>query len=161
MGAATFTVIIYFEWSRTKVLITPQLKELPGPTFGFKLPLLCAIMLPKFIRFRWTVMEKWSLNVFAHICTCSCDVLYPLLSFCTHNSSLEGAMELKFAPSCSFRGALSIGITFCQSKNFRFWPKTINYSPWFFFGSRKKVVRKVYHSIGNEQRNLMALVSVA
>ena len=101
------------------MLITPQLKELPGPTFGFKLPLLGAIMLPNFSRLRWTVMEKWSLNVFAHICTCSGDVLYPLLSFHTHNSSLEGAVELKFAPFCSFRDALSIGITFCQSQNFK------------------------------------------
>ena len=31
----------------------------------------------------------------------------------------------------------------------------------FFFGSRKKVARKVYHLKGNEKRNLMALVSVA
>ena len=33
-----------------------------------------------------------------HICTSSGDVLYPFPSFRTHNSSLEGAMELKFAP---------------------------------------------------------------
>ena len=37
--------------------------------------------------------------------------------------------------------------------------------PWtivhgLIFGSRKKVVRKVCHSKGNEKRNLMALVSV-
>ena len=101
------------------MLITPKLKELLRPTFGFKLPLLGAIMLPNFIRFCWTVMEKWSLNVFENICTCSSDVLYPLLSFRTHNSSLEGAVELKFAPSCPFRDALSIGITFCQSQNFQ------------------------------------------
>ena len=64
-------------------------------------------------------MEKWSLNVFTHICTCSSDVLYPFLSFHTHNSSLEGAMELKFAPFCSSQDALSVGITFCQSQNFQ------------------------------------------
>ena len=44
--------------------------------------------------------------------TCSGDDLYPLLSFGTHNSSLEGSMELKFAPFCSSFDALSIDITF-------------------------------------------------
>ena len=46
-------------------------------------------------------------------------------------------------------------------KFFRFWLKTMDYSPWFFFLSPKKVLRKVYHLNGNEKRNLMALVSVA
>ena len=46
-------------------------------------------------------------------------------------------------------------------KIFRFRLKTMDYSPWFHFVRRKKVVRKVYHSKGNEKRNLMALVSVA
>ena len=119
VGVTTFTEHVHFEWSRTKVLITPKLKELPRPTFGFKLPLLGVIILPNFIRFRWTVMEKWSVNVFTHICACSSDVLYPLLSFRTHNSSLEGAIELKFVPICSSRDALCVGITFRQSQNFQ------------------------------------------
>ena len=101
------------------MLITPKLKELPGPTFGFKLPLLGAIMLLNLKQFRWMVMEKWSQNVFTHICTCSGDDLYPLVPFRTHNSSLEGAMELKFAPFCSSRDALSVGITFCKSQIFQ------------------------------------------
>ena len=46
-------------------------------------------------------------------------------------------------------------------KIFRFWPKTMDYSPWVFFGSPKKVLRKVCHPKGNEKRNIMALVSVA
>ena len=46
-------------------------------------------------------------------------------------------------------------------KIFRFWPKTMDYSPWFFFGSPKKVLRKVCHSKLHKKRNLMALVSVA
>ena len=50
---------------------------------------------------------------------------------------------------------------FADVKIFIFWPKTMDYSPWFDFGSPKKVLRKVYHSKVNKKRNLMALVSVA
>ena len=42
-----------------------------------------------------------------------------------------------------------------------FWPKTMDYNPWFDFGSLKKLLRKVCHIKLNEVRNLMALVSVA
>ena len=45
-------------------------------------------------------------------------------------------------------------------KIFRFRPKTMDYSPWFFW-ELKKVLRNVCHSKGNEKRNLMAFVSVA
>ena len=48
-----------------------------------------------------------------------------------------------------------------EIKIFRFWLKTMDYSPWFFFGIPKKVVRKVFHPKGNGKRNQMALVSVA
>ena len=53
---------------------------------------------------------------------------------------------------------------------YRFLPKSkssdFGQKPWtivhgFVFGSPKKVVRKVCHSIVNEKRNLMALVSAA
>ena len=37
-----------------------------------------------------------------------------------HNSSLEGAMKLKFVPLCSSLDALSGGIIFCHSLNFHF-----------------------------------------
>ena len=50
---------------------------------------------------------------------------------------------------------------FEKVKIFRFWPKTMDYSPRFFFWSPKKVLRKVCHPNGNEKRNLMELVSVA
>ena len=50
---------------------------------------------------------------------------------------------------------------FSKVKIFKFWPKTMDYSPWFDFRNPKKVLRKVYHPEGNEKRNLMALVSVA
>ena len=42
-----------------------------------------------------------------------------------------------------------------------FRPKTMDYSPWFQFGSPKIVRRKVCHHKVIEKRNLMALVSVA
>ena len=48
-----------------------------------------------------------------------------------------------------------------EVKIFVFWPKTVDYSPRFYFSSLKKVLRKVYHFIGNVKRNLMTLVSVA
>ena len=48
-----------------------------------------------------------------------------------------------------------------EVKIFKFWLKTMDYSPWFDFRSSKKVLREVYHPKGNEKRNLMALVSVA
>ena len=57
------------------------------------------------------------------------------ISFCTHNSSLQSATKLKFAPiySCSLN-ALSNGIIFAEIKFFIFWPKTMDYNPWFNFG---------------------------
>ena len=50
---------------------------------------------------------------------------------------------------------------FAEVKNFRFWPKTMDYSQVCFLASPKKVLRKVYHSKGNEKRNLMMLISAA
>ena len=50
---------------------------------------------------------------------------------------------------------------FAKVKIFRFWPKTMDYSPWFFFWESKKVLRKVYHLKVIEKRSLVALVSVA
>ena len=40
-------------------------------------------------------------------------------------------MKLKFAPFCSSLDAPSDGIIFAKVKIFRFWPKTMDYSPWF------------------------------
>ena len=51
-------------------------------------------------------------------------------------------MELKFVPFCSSSDALSDGsLFFTEVKIFRFWPKTMDYNPWFFFVSSKKVLR--------------------
>ena len=50
---------------------------------------------------------------------------------------------------------------FAEVKTFRFWSKTMDYSQVFFLASPKKVLRKVYHSKGNEKRNIMVFVSVA
>ena len=50
---------------------------------------------------------------------------------------------------------------FAKVKIFRFWPKPWTIVHGLIFGSPKKVLIKVYHSNGNEKRDLMALVSVA
>ena len=50
---------------------------------------------------------------------------------------------------------------FAEVKIFRFWHKTMDYNPWFDFGSPKNVLRKVYHLNGYEKRNLMMRVSAA
>ena len=50
---------------------------------------------------------------------------------------------------------------FAKVKFLRFWPKTMDYSQVFFLASPKNVLRKVYHSKGNEKRNLMTLISAA
>ena len=50
---------------------------------------------------------------------------------------------------------------FVEVKIFKFWTKTMDYSQVFFLASPKKVLRKVYHSKGNEKRNLMTLISAA
>ena len=66
----------------------------------------------------------------------------------THNSSQEGATQLKF---------------FDKVEIFSFWPKTMDYwySKGLIFASPKRVLRKVCHSIGNKKRSLTVLVSVA
>ena len=72
-------------------------------------------------------------------------------------------MELKFAPFCSSRDALSDGILFCRSQNFPFLAKNhgLYITHGFVFQSPEKVLRKVYHLNGYEKRNLMTLVSAA
>ena len=50
---------------------------------------------------------------------------------------------------------------FDEVKNFRFRPKTMDYNPWFDFGSPKKVLRKVCHTKESVKKNLLILVSVA
>ena len=54
-----------------------------------------------------------------------------------------------------------MGSFFAERKFFIFRPKTMDYSPWFDFWESEKVWRKVYHPKVIENRNLMALVSVA
>ena len=46
------------------------------------------------------------------------------ICFCTHNSSLEGATKLKFAPFCYSRDALSDGIKLTE--NYHFSPCTVS-----------------------------------
>ena len=53
------------------------------------------------------------------------------ISFRTHNSSLEGAMKLEFAPFCSPRDALPMITLFAEIKIFSFWPKPLDYNRAF------------------------------
>ena len=57
---------------------------------------------------------------------------------------------------CSFRCN-----HFVPKSKFDFGQKLWTIVHGFIFGSPQKVLRKVYHSNGNEKRNLMALVLVA
>ena len=47
---------------------------------------------------------------------------------------------------------------FAEIKFFRFWPKTMDYSPWFDSWESQTVLGKVCHFEVNEKRNLMLLV---
>ena len=51
-----------------------------------------------------------------------------------------------------------VSFVFAEVNILRFWPKIIVHV--FFFGSPKKVLSKVWHLNGLEQRSLMTLVSV-
>ena len=50
---------------------------------------------------------------------------------------------------------------FEEVKIFRFWPKTMDYNPWFDFRESEKSLRIVCRLKVHEKTNLMALVSVA
>ena len=50
---------------------------------------------------------------------------------------------------------------FAEVEIFRFWPKTMDYNPWFDFSSPNFFLREPYHLKEHEKRNLMELVSVA
>ena len=53
------------------------------------------------------------------------------ISLCAHNSSLEGAMELKFVHSVPLEVPFPMASFFAGIKLFRFWPKTMDYSKVF------------------------------
>ena len=86
-------------------------------------------------------MGGWSGEIFLHTLTCSGDDLYPLLSFGTHNSSLDSAMEWKLRHSAPLEMLFPLASLLDKVKIFRFWPKTMDYSPWLFFflGVKKKL----------------------
>ena len=70
-------------------------------------------------------------------------------------------MKLKFSHSARLEVCYCLVSFFAEVKIFNFWPKTMDYSPWFYFWESEKCLRKVYHFVVNEKRNLMALVSAA
>ena len=115
-----------FKWEHAKIFTTAKLKELLRPKSRVGLPLYSALKTPSLIRFRWTVVEKWSRNASTLNSTCKCDDLYltfTIAYFHSHNSSMEGAMKLKLEPFCSSCDALSDGIIFRESQNFQFQAK--------------------------------------
>ena len=63
--------------------------------------------------------------------------------------------------SASLEMLFSMKSLLAKVKIFIFWPKTMDYNPWFDFGSPEKLLSKVCHTKLNGKRNLMALVSVA
>ena len=50
---------------------------------------------------------------------------------------------------------------FAKVKIFRFWPKTMDYNPWFDFGGPKYFLSKACHLNVLEKGNRMVLVSAA
>ena len=80
----------------------------------------------------------------------------------THNSSMEGAMKLKFAPFCSSWDAFSEKTHFLPKPKFSFSGR----KPWTIvhglnFGSPKNVLRKGYHRKGHLKRSRMVHISAS
>ena len=70
-------------------------------------------------------------------------------------------MKLKFCQTARLELCYRLESFTAKVKNFRFWPKTMDYNPWFDFWRSKKVLRKACQLNVHEKRNLVALVSVA
>ena len=70
-------------------------------------------------------------------------------------------MKLKFCQTARLEVCYRLGSFLAKVKIFRFWPKTMDYNPWFDFRSPKKVVRKACQLNVHEKTNLMVLVSAA
>ena len=70
-------------------------------------------------------------------------------------------MKLKVCQTARLEVCYRLEAFIAEVKIFRYWPKTMDYNPWFDFWESKKSLIKVYHLKGNEKRNLMALVSAA
>ena len=54
-------------------------------------------------------------------------------------------MQLKFCHSARLEVCYRLVPYFAKVEIFRFWPKTMDYSPWFHFSKSKKVFGKVYN----------------
>ena len=78
--------------------------------------------------------------------------IFPVEPLSAHNSSLEGAMKLRFEQKPLFDKA--------NFSDFGRTPWTIT-SPWFDFGSPKKVLIKEYHRKGHLKRNRLAQISAS
>ena len=70
-------------------------------------------------------------------------------------------MKLKFCQTARLEVCYRLVSFFAKVKIFRFWPKTMDYNPWFDFVSPKKVLRQACQLNVHENINLMFLVSAA
>ena len=70
-------------------------------------------------------------------------------------------MKLKFCQTARLDVCYHLEYFFAEVKIFRFWPKTMDYNPGFFFWQSEKKLRKACLLNVHEKTNLMALVSVA
>ena len=70
-------------------------------------------------------------------------------------------MKLKFCQTARLEVCYRLVSFLSKVKMFKFWPKTMDYNPWFDFGSPKNVLSKACQLYVLEKRNLMVLVSAA
>ena len=80
---------------------------------------------------------------------------------CPFYARSEGALKLKICQTARLEVCYCLESFFAEVKIFRFWMKTMDYNPGFFFGGPKKVLRKACLLNVHEKANLMVFVSVA
>ena len=70
-------------------------------------------------------------------------------------------MKLKFCQTARLEVFYRLVSFLAKVNFFSFWPKTMDYNPWFDFESPKKVLRKACQLNVLEKINLMVVVSAA
>ena len=95
---------------------------------------ICAILLLLGCPFRWNSIRPKSKFSVSGRKPWTIIRRFNQISFHAHNSSLEGATELKFVPFCSSWDALFQWYPFWPKiQIFSFWPKTVDYSKAFYY----------------------------
>ena len=90
----------------------------------------CAILLLLRCPFRWYHFQPKS--TFSDFCRKPWTIVHGFdqISFRTHNSSLEGAMKIKLCHSAPLEIPFTMISLFAKIQTFRYWQKTMDYSPW-------------------------------